>query len=149
MLYYPPRGHRRASVREVRRIRPERHNPHSIATLPYQDRASTAAATASLPVLRIAASIVVGIYLDVLHATLSSMGFGPPGTLYQFHSGELDQRQATPDPLLAARQWSALGVSPVLITEHTPLTRLVVTHHMRTQEPPGALIPRRNRLVSN
>ena len=33
MLDYQPRTHRRTSGREDRRIRPERHNPHSIATL--------------------------------------------------------------------------------------------------------------------
>jgi hypothetical protein len=33
ILDYQPRGRRRTSAREVRRVRPERHNPHSIATL--------------------------------------------------------------------------------------------------------------------
>ena len=33
MLDYQPRTHRRTFAREDRRIRPERHNPHSIATL--------------------------------------------------------------------------------------------------------------------
>ena len=45
-------------------------------------------------------------------------------------------------PSLAARQWSVLGFSPVLITEHSPIARLVVAHHMRTQEPARAVIPR-------
>jgi hypothetical protein len=33
MLDYQPPGHRQTSTREGRRIRPERHNPSSIATL--------------------------------------------------------------------------------------------------------------------
>ena len=33
MLDYQPRSRRRTSTREGRRVRPERHNPHSIATL--------------------------------------------------------------------------------------------------------------------
>ena len=33
MLDYQSRSRRRTSVREDRRVRPERHNPHSIATL--------------------------------------------------------------------------------------------------------------------
>ena len=33
ILDYQPRSHRRTSAREGRRVRPERHNPHSIATL--------------------------------------------------------------------------------------------------------------------
>ena len=33
MLDYPPRSRRRTSAREVRRVRPERHNPSSIPTL--------------------------------------------------------------------------------------------------------------------
>ena len=33
MLDYQPRNRRRTSAREGRRIRPERHNPSSIATL--------------------------------------------------------------------------------------------------------------------
>ena len=33
MLDYQPRRRRRTSGRAVRRVRPERHNPHSIATL--------------------------------------------------------------------------------------------------------------------
>ena len=33
MLDYQPRGRRQTSTREGRRIRPERHNPSSIATL--------------------------------------------------------------------------------------------------------------------
>ena len=33
ILDYQPRGRRRTSAREVRRVRPERHNPCSIATL--------------------------------------------------------------------------------------------------------------------
>jgi hypothetical protein len=102
-----------------------------------------------LPVLRIAAGIVVGVYLDVLHATLGSVEFGSPGTVYQFHTGELDQRKATPDPRIAARQWSTLGFSPVLITERSPLVRPVVAHHMRTQEPTGTVIPRRDGPVLN
>ena len=33
MLDYQPQSRRRTSAREGRRVRPERHNPHSIATL--------------------------------------------------------------------------------------------------------------------
>ena len=33
MLDYQPRSRRKTSAREGRRVRPERHNPHSIATL--------------------------------------------------------------------------------------------------------------------
>lgn len=33
MLDYQPRSHRRTSAREGHHVRPERHNPHSIATL--------------------------------------------------------------------------------------------------------------------
>ena len=33
MLDYQPRSRRRTSAREGRRVRPERHNPQSIATL--------------------------------------------------------------------------------------------------------------------
>ena len=33
ILDYQPRNRRRTSAREGRRVRPERHNPHSIATL--------------------------------------------------------------------------------------------------------------------
>ena len=33
MLDYQPRSRRRTSAREGRRVRPERHNSHSIATL--------------------------------------------------------------------------------------------------------------------
>jgi hypothetical protein len=38
---------------------------------------------------------------------------------------------------------------PVLITEHSPIARLVVTHHMRTQEPARAVIQRRDWPVLN
>ena len=38
MLDYPPRGPRRTSAREVRCVRPERHNPHSIALLAIGSR---------------------------------------------------------------------------------------------------------------
>jgi hypothetical protein len=38
---------------------------------------------------------------------------------------------------------------PLLITEHSPLNWLVVTHDMRTQEPTRAVIPCRNRPVLN
>ena len=109
---------------------------------PHRDRAPTAAATTSLSFLRIAARIIVGIYLDVPYATLRSVGFGAPGTIQPFHARDLYPRQAAPDPLIAARQWSVLGFSTVLITEHSPIARLVVAHHMRTQEPGRAVIPR-------
>ena len=33
VLDYQPRGYRRTSAHAVRRVRPERHNPQSIATL--------------------------------------------------------------------------------------------------------------------
>ena len=33
MLDYQPRNHCRTSARVGRRVRPERHNPHSVATL--------------------------------------------------------------------------------------------------------------------
>src|SRR5215471_5121048 len=114
---------------------------------PYCDRASSAATTTSLPVLRIAARIVVSVYLDVILAALRSLGFGSPGAIQQLHAGELDQRKAAPNPLIAARQWSALSFSPVLITEHSPLAWLVVTNHMRTKESTRAVIPSRNRPV--
>ena len=94
-----------------------------------------------MPVLRIAARVVVGIYLDVLHASLGSMGSGPPGTLYRFHMRKLVQRKAAPDPLAVLWKWSALGFATVLITEHTPVARLVITHYMRAQKPGRAVIP--------
>jgi hypothetical protein len=78
---YQPRGPRRTSARAVRRVRPERHNPQC------RDRASSAAATTAWPVLRIAARIVVGVYLKVFHATLPSMGFASPGAIEQLHAG--------------------------------------------------------------
>jgi hypothetical protein len=53
--------------------------------------------------LRIAARIIVGVYLDVPYATLRRVGVGAPRTIQPFHAGELYHRKGAPDPLIAAR----------------------------------------------
>jgi len=58
------------------------------------------------------------------------MGFGAPGSVQHFHDRKFSQRQAAPDTSTADRQWSALGFSPVLIAEHSPLTGLIVAQHL-------------------
>jgi hypothetical protein len=41
-----------------------------------------------LSILRIAAGIIVGVYLDMVHTALTSVGFGLPGAVQQFASSE-------------------------------------------------------------
>jgi hypothetical protein len=38
-----------------------------------------------LSILRIAAGIIVGVYLDMVHTALTSVGFGLPGAVQQFY----------------------------------------------------------------
>jgi hypothetical protein len=38
-----------------------------------------------LSILRIAAGIIVGVYLDMVHTALTSAGFGLPGAVQQFY----------------------------------------------------------------
>ena len=52
MLDYQPRSRRRTSAREGRRIRPERHNPHSVATLRITIARQLLQAVAALSFLR-------------------------------------------------------------------------------------------------
>jgi hypothetical protein len=41
-----------------------------------------------LPILRIAAAIVVGVYFDMFYTALRSVRLGSPRAVQQFHSGE-------------------------------------------------------------
>ena len=114
MLDYQPRSRRRTFARAARRVRPERHNPNSIATLRIMI-ARLLIATTSLPVLWITARIVVGIYLDVLHATLGSMGSvrQGPSITSTLESWISERQRQIPSPLLGS---GPLWVSPTLAT---------------------------------
>ena len=99
MLDYQPRSCRRTSARAGRRIRPERHNPHSIATLRIVIARQLARAVASLSLLRSQREqLIFSIHVYIHHAGLwtGMVGRGVPCTLEQFHSRQLLQSNAAP-----------------------------------------------------
>ena len=67
MLDYQPPSHRRTSARVGRRVRPERHNPNSIATLRMENCPLPARATLSLSVLWFAFGLILGVNIRVDH----------------------------------------------------------------------------------
>ena len=85
--FAPPNRHK-ASARAARRVRPERHNPHSIATLRIILARHLARATASLSLLRIALRIIFGVHvrLDYAGCRTRMVGGGSPQSVQQFHS---------------------------------------------------------------
>ena len=75
---------RRTSARAGRRVRPERHNPHSIATLRIDSLPGyLLAATASLSLLRIALRLIVGVEIGFDHTGCRAgmVWRGPPGVV--------------------------------------------------------------------
>ena len=80
MLDYQPRSCRRTSAREGRRVQPERHNPHSIATL------HIVMARHLLPQLQ---RLILRIHVHIYHASLWAgvVGRGVPCIFEQFQRG--------------------------------------------------------------
>lgn len=68
MLDYAPPNHHKASGREARRIRPERHSPHSIATLIIIVARYLVGLLPQCPCRRIAFRIVLGVHVSVNYA---------------------------------------------------------------------------------
>ena len=104
-----------------------------------------AAATSSLPVLRIAIGVIFGIPLDMLDATLGSVRFCSPALVQQLYLAEFLQRQTAPDSRSCLRPRDASALSSELIAEHAILTRMVVSQHVGTQQSRRAIIDCRYR----
>src|SRR5215472_11894527 len=92
-----PSGRRRTSDHAGRRLRPERHNPHSIATLRMVLALLLLRQLPHCPLLRFVPRLSVGVEIDFINAgLLRGAWFGVPRLSAQLDLAEFLYRQATP-----------------------------------------------------
>ena len=83
-----------------------------------------------MPVLRIAIGMILGVGLNVLHATLPSVRFCLPRPVQQLDAPEFFQCYAPPDSDSGTRLRFAPAVTSVLVTECPVLIGFVIAEHM-------------------
>jgi hypothetical protein len=112
-----PPGRRRTSGHAARRARPERHNPHSIATLRI---ILARLLLRQLPFLRIVSGLNVGIKIDFVNAGLPFRAWsGVPGLRVQLYVAEFIYGEATPHTLAFwHHQLGTITTSSKLIAQH-------------------------------
>ena len=133
-LDYQPRSRRRTSAHAGRRVRPERPNPHSIATL----RTEIARLLfAQLPGCLFVdhARLILSVNFGIDHAGSSAgvVGCCAPGILQQPHATELLQRKTAPVRWRSRRLKSALAFPAVLIAQHPQMPFSIPPQSMRTK----------------
>ena len=152
MLDYQPRSRRRTSAREVRRVRPERHNPRSIATLRIAIARQLLGQLPHCPFCGASGSrLIFSIHVYFRDAGLwaGMVGRCVPCTFEQLHSAEFLQRNTAPVCRRAGRLQSTATLPSILIAQHTNLAFVIPAQPVRTEPPIAAVIDGSNRTFAN